>query len=81
MSEIDGAKVIGGYGADIPDEELRTMIAEDIDGAIYTAVRAAVEAEREAAARIAESHIIPGHSVQAPSCLAIATAIRARGEG
>jgi len=43
---------------------------------VISYIRVAREEERERCAKIAESMAIPGHNVQAPSCLEIANRIR-----
>jgi len=45
-------------------------------GAVIDIIEIKVREERERCARVAESMVIPGHSVQAPSCLEIARKIR-----
>jgi hypothetical protein len=46
------------------------------EGSIRYFFEKVIEAERERCAKIAESMAIPGHSVQAPSCIEIAKRIR-----
>ena len=56
--------------------ETSTYLGLQLRGAIIQVVSFAMMEERERCARIAEAMAIPGHSVQAPSCVEIAKAIR-----